>query len=276
VAWNGKNQAGQYLAPGAYKYQLAVQLVGRPGEKTFEGALQVDGASPVVSIAADPDLFSPDGDGYDDTMNFIPAIQDDCGVRSWVIRVKNTNDAVVKQIVGMGPPPARVVWDGRGDDGKVVPQANRYGYSIQVRDCCSNVSEAAGTVRIKTDYYVNKQADGSLMINLEGVEFDTAKYNIRTNSFEILDRAASILLRSYVLSMKVRVEGHTDSQGGYDYNIDLSKNRSKEVMKYLIGKGVAAERLSFAGFGPTKAIADNATVEGRQRNRRVELVLRKE
>ena len=72
---------------------------------------------------------------------------------------------------------------------------------------------------------------------------------------------------------KIVVEGHTDSQGGAAYNQTLSQQRAQAVRDYLVGRGIAADRVTFQGFGLSRPIADNATAEGRAINRRVEIVV---
>ena len=67
--------------------------------------------------------------------------------------------------------------------------------------------------------------------------------------------------------------GHTDAQGKDEYNQKLSDGRAKAVMDYLVSRGVAANRLSSKGFGETQPIADNATLDGRHANRRVEIIV---
>ena len=74
-------------------------------------------------------------------------------------------------------------------------------------------------------------------------------------------------------SLEIEIHGHTDNQGEEDYNQTLSENRAKAVYNYLIGKGIAKERLSYKGFGESKPIATNDTKEGRQLNRRTEYVI---
>jgi outer membrane protein OmpA-like peptidoglycan-associated protein len=73
-------------------------------------------------------------------------------------------------------------------------------------------------------------------------------------------------------ALKLSIEGHTDSTGGADHNRQLSTARARAVFGALVGLGVAPSRLSSKGFGPDKPLADNATEEGRAKNRRVELV----
>ena len=84
-----------------------------------------------------------------------------------------------------------------------------------------------------------------------------------------MNEAAETLLRNPGLI--VEVGGHTDSQGNADYNRGLSERRAKTVRDYLIGRGVDADRLTWRGYGEEQAIADNATAEGRDQNRRVVL-----
>jgi outer membrane protein OmpA-like peptidoglycan-associated protein len=72
---------------------------------------------------------------------------------------------------------------------------------------------------------------------------------------------------------KLTVEGHTDNIGGDPYNLDLSKRRALAVKEALIAQyGIATDRLTNAGFGASRPVESNDTLEGRARNRRVELV----
>ncbi len=72
---------------------------------------------------------------------------------------------------------------------------------------------------------------------------------------------------------KMVVEGYTDSQGSASSNQDLSQRRAQAVRDYLASRGIAGDRITAQGFGPTRAIADNASAEGRANNRRVEIVV---
>ena len=72
-------------------------------------------------------------------------------------------------------------------------------------------------------------------------------------------------------SVKIQIAGHTDNIGNAADNLKLSENRSKAVIGYLTGKGIAASRLSYKGFGATQPLADKKTEEGRALNRQTEL-----
>ncbi|MEZ4472626.1 MAG: OmpA family protein [bacterium] len=102
----------------------------------------------------------------------------------------------------------------------------------------------------------------------EQVFFDTNKATIRKVSFELLDQVASVLKNAKFVT-KVRVEGHTDDRGKDDKNKKLSQDRAESVRKYLIDKGISADRLEAVGYGEERPIASNKTAAGRQQNRRV-------
>ena len=106
---------------------------------------------------------------------------------------------------------------------------------------------------------------------LNGVTFATNKAELDPDATTILDSAAAALNKH--VELKVEVGGHTDSVGSDQHNQKLSERRAKAVRDYLIGKGVAADRLTAAGYGESKPIDNNDTDEGRARNRRVELKL---
>lgn len=102
------------------------------------------------------------------------------------------------------------------------------------------------------------------------INFDTGKHAIKAESRPVIEQVVALLRENPAL--KLSVEGHTDDTGEAEGNKRLSTARAKAVMAALVEAGVAAERLSSAGFGREKPLADNKTEEGRAKNRRVELV----
>jgi OmpA-OmpF porin, OOP family len=103
------------------------------------------------------------------------------------------------------------------------------------------------------------------------VYFDTRKAKIKKVSYPLLDDVARAL--TDYPTIKVRIEGHTDSQGKDKFNKGLSQRRADSVRKYLIGKGIDASRMVAEGFGEEVPIADNRTNDGRAQNRRVEFFI---
>jgi len=104
------------------------------------------------------------------------------------------------------------------------------------------------------------------------IQFDFGKDTIKPESGHILDDIATILKDHPELTL-VRVEGHTDIVGTAEYNQSLSERRARAVVRALVARSVAPERLAAAGFGFTRPIASNATALGRAKNRRVEFVI---
>lgn len=94
---------------------------------------------------------------------------------------------------------------------------------------------------------------------------------LTAESAPVLEDAAYIIGKCP--DMVVQVAGHTDSRGGRDYNQNLSQDRARSVVDYLVQQGVAIERLTSVGFGETQPIATNRSVVGRQKNRRIEFTI---
>ncbi len=110
-----------------------------------------------------------------------------------------------------------------------------------------------------------------LIVNISGVLFDTGKYTLRPGAREKLAKVSGIIL-AYP-SLKLEVEGHTDSVGTDEYNMKLSENRANSVRDYLVQQGINTSSIAARGFGESQPVATNDTAAGRQQNRRVELVV---
>jgi len=76
-------------------------------------------------------------------------------------------------------------------------------------------------------------------------------------------------------NITIQVNGHTDSVGTYQYNIELSEKRAKSVVEYLENKGIEKKRMTYKGYGYTKPIAENQTQEGKKINRSTEILILK-
>jgi outer membrane protein OmpA-like peptidoglycan-associated protein len=102
-----------------------------------------------------------------------------------------------------------------------------------------------------------------------GIHFDTGKFVILPDSGQILGEIVKLLQQNP--DLKLRVEGHTDNQGNAAANQALSEKRAQAVVAWLATHGIPAARLTAKGFGQAHPVADNATEDGRAKNRRVEL-----
>ena len=110
-----------------------------------------------------------------------------------------------------------------------------------------------------------------LVVNMSDVLFDSGRYTLRPLAREKLSKISGIVL-AYP-SLKLAVEGNTDSVGTEAFNQQLSEQRAQGVRAYLTQQGVPESSTTAAGFGKSRPIASNDTSDGRQQNRRVELVV---
>lgn len=125
---------------------------------------------------------------------------------------------------------------------------------------------------LKTDSgSLAEQLERERKVDLYGIYFDTAKATLKPESEATLQQVLGVLEADPPL--RLVIAGHTDSEGGDDYNQSLSERRAAAVVAWLTGKGIAAERLSSEGLGESRPVADNASEAGRALNRRVEVRL---
>ncbi len=114
--------------------------------------------------------------------------------------------------------------------------------------------------------------DRGLVVTMGDLLFDFDSYSIRKDTREKLDKIAEIVKEKYP-DREIIVEGHTDNVGNRGYNKSLSEKRARSVSEVLKSQ-LGHDKFSFKGFGQDKPVSDNATKEGRQKNRRVEIIIK--
>ncbi|HAE64310.1 OmpA family protein [Acinetobacter johnsonii] len=121
-----------------------------------------------------------------------------------------------------------------------------------------------------TGVEVNRNPDGSVGLIMPGnITFDTNKSNIKPNFYSTLNKVAQTLTEDN--KSGILVTGYTDSTGNDSINIPLSQARAQSVASYLASQGLSTTRINAQGQGSANPIASNATAEGREQNRRVEI-----
>lgn len=135
-------------------------------------------------------------------------------------------------------------------------------------DKCPKVSGVAsngGCPELKTD-------DKRLFQKaLQGIQFEAGSAAIRPVSLNILNQVAGVLIANSTYLVEIR--GHTDNAGTPETNLILSQKRAESVKRFLISKGISADRLTTSGFGGTVPLSDNNTAAGKAKNRRVEFIV---
>ncbi|MBO9700149.1 MAG: OmpA family protein [Sporocytophaga sp.] len=153
-----------------------------------------------------------------------------------------------------------------------LPSGKNYGITIEKKGklfYSDNVflSEKDGYKELKNDVQLQSAKSGATVV-LKNIFFDSGKSDLRPESTIELQKLVKLLQENP--SIKIEISGHTDNTGNADANIALSKTRAQKVSEYLSSSGISNNRLIYKGYGSAKPIADNATEEGRQKNRRTE------
>ena len=171
----------------------------------------------------------------------------------------------------------------RADAARAAAEAERERAEASLRDAeaeSSRVRESAerekAELRDRLRQQLNviletRETARGLIVNLSDVLFDTGKSTLKPGAREKLARVSGILVTHP--DLKLEIEGHTDSVGSDSYNQSLSERRAESVRAYLVSQNIAAQTITTAGFGESRPVATNDTAAGRQRNRRVELVV---
>lgn len=122
-----------------------------------------------------------------------------------------------------------------------------------------------------TAKWIGTMTDRGLRLTVDAIFFEVDKANLRAEGVRKIGEFVELIQQNS--SRLVYIEGHTDSTGEVAYNQQLSEQRAHTVRSALLAKGVTPARLVAKGYGETQPIASNATKEGRQQNRRVEVLI---
>jgi OmpA-OmpF porin, OOP family len=157
-----------------------------------------------------------------------------------------------------------------------VPETIPAATPMNLADTVTIIKLPEGDIKVETGSFLdllNKEATDNSLDSTKALTFDNV--NFATGS-AVLTEGSKTQLSDLVKIMKaypkvaIKIEGHTDSIGNAQSNKKLSLNRATSVMQFLQTNGVDAARMSVSGLGSDKPRADNATIEGRAKNRRIE------
>lgn len=153
------------------------------------------------------------------------------------------------------------------DDGCPDPDNDEDGI-LDADDTCPNEPETQNGISDDDGCPDFIRIEGTLITTFDAVRFATGSDEILEDSFPMLTELANVLRVNS--SMRIRIEGHTDSSGDDEQNLDLSRRRAESVRRFLVDHGASEGLLSAEGYGETRPRDDNTTARGRRRNRRVE------
>jgi outer membrane protein OmpA-like peptidoglycan-associated protein len=143
----------------------------------------------------------------------------------------------------------------------------------QAKSLAAGIAVRAQELAQQVEALQTAETDRGLVLTLGSVLFESGKANLRSGAQRTVERVAEFL--NEYPDRSILVEGFTDSEGSESYNRDLSKRRAQAVRDLLVRHGVDGSRVETEGYGEQFPVANNATAEGRQQNRRVEIVVGK-
>jgi outer membrane protein OmpA-like peptidoglycan-associated protein len=236
----------------------------------YEAKVKVDGKEQIVELVIGVDEFGclpdRDGDGVPDMVDKCPDLP---GVKMLDGCRDRDGDTVLDHVDDCPDEPGLVRLKGCPDKG--LGDRDKDG-TIDKDDLCPDVpgpKENKGCPKL-----VNKQQE-EIINKASKVLFATALADLRPESLDILDKLAQVIfdLNAKYGKLAIRIEGHTDSDGTNEMNLELSRNRARSVRDYLVNKGVDPFSITTAGYGEERPIDTNATPQGKQNNRRTEIAI---
>lgn len=171
--------------------------------------------------------------------------------------------------------PIKGITDAKGNFSVLVPKGDIY--DVRYNTFGGDVKNKQITVQSQEGMYTYQldiKFDPPKIFTLENVFFDTGKSSLRAESYKALNDLVEVL--KLKPTMLIEIGGHTDNIGSPEANLKLSFNRANAVKNYLVGHGIAGERVSVQGYGDTQPVGSNETNEGRQQNRRTVVQIIKE
>lgn len=158
----------------------------------------------------------------------------------------------------------------------ILPLNKNYGYFIEHQNyypLSGNIDlrGVSEQTKLRKNFILYTYSDiirKKLSIPLENVFFESNKYKLKPESYTELDRFISFLQKNN--NLRVEISGHTDNEGSTEHNKNLSLQRAKSVLDYIVSKGVDPKRIISKGYGESMPIAPNDTEKGKAKNRRVE------
>lgn len=209
------------------------------------------------------DVVEIHGDSLHKLIEFETVLTHNADVSSWKISIANSQAQPVRTLSGSGTPPQTVTWDGICDDGTLLLANELYRYQLELTYADNSLA-----VSPKRYFGVNKKTIVSL--NLSSGAFKTDSDELTGDAKAILKDAAQ-KIRQYPNEL-ITIDGHSDNIGDATYNMELSERRANAALEYLVtAENLSRKRLVARGFGETRPVASNATEEGRDINRRIEI-----
>jgi outer membrane protein OmpA-like peptidoglycan-associated protein len=271
-SWDGKDESGQVLPDGIILAQLSVNYGGNIDAKSPQVRLELDSTPPQVALTLGPQIVRP---GTQNAV-LIPArieIQatDKHGIGGWKLEVRDQSGKLFRAFSGNGQAPQPLIWDGSNGAGLQVESGTSYIFWPYAKDKLGNwgKGEPQAMVVLLKELHFDIASDAL---------FDPGKADVRISAYQQLKDLKDVILKHHQAGTVVDIIGNTDNEptvhSVYADNKALSMARAKAVIKFLVTLLDMDESiLNPVGMGDTHPVASNDSPEGREKNRRVEVII---
>ena len=287
--WDGTSTSGQTAPDGAYVATLEVEHRNGTIREAATGTIALgtidDSDAPAVALRFAPQIFSPDGDGVDDTVTVTVNAVDASPIADWSIVVRDLSGGVFYEYAGGNDPTRSFEWNGLNDAGDRVEMATDYVVEYEVTDVMGNV--ATGSEILTVDI-LTVERFGMRKIDLPDIIFEgyTTRYlnwnkDLSEQNVIVLDRIGAMLQK--FPQYQIELHGHAVSVLYYDEElsdlehvqtlIPLSEGRSATILDAMEMRGIDTARFEREWWGKLRPLVPFSDLEGRFINRRVEFYL---
>ena len=309
LMWNGQNDAGKLVSDGTYTAQFTALDARDYQYFQRDATVEVDTVPTEFKIQAEPLLIESSLEADTETSSNAARITntpvvhiqtpDLDRIAHWELKMVASGGEVIGTREGDCPMSRTIVWDSR-ERPQFVKVSEAYHFEMTIHDLAGNSSDQTAPLQLidlstrelteketpapqeedapseetpcQHETAKREQEDSEVVLTLPGIAFDTGSYEINDDYWSVLEEVTEALLK--YPEAQASIEGHTDSIGDADYNLELSYQRADAVKRYLTDIfGISPTRLTTVGYGEERPIADNDAESIRHRNRRVEVVL---
>ena len=274
--WDGKNRQGKLSPDGLYAIWSEAEYIERPMYKSPPVIIRLDSKGPRINAAVSALQFSPDQDGYADTVKFFLSIKDYSSINKYrfvineLIYIKGKLQRnPVKVWQAKGKYPKKIIWNGVNSKGLYVLGMGKYEYTLESVDKYGN-RNISKPKKFQTGMQFFNTKKGLKVIIAQ------AKFNSSNTSMDSQTRRS---IHKFLTELKkyptyrVRIEAHTSNEGDEQENLIISEKRAKIVKRYMRSHGLSESRIGFQGGGEVNPIRKGPELPDLIKNDRVEFAL---
>ncbi len=270
IEWDGRI-GGRPAEEGVYEAEIETEYADGAVTRSGRQKMEVDNSPPKAVISASPKAPRKKPGEY--TL-LIPAVfgiraEDRSGVDGWELIVRDHKKRIFFSRKGDGPPPARLIWDGKNNEGQYAKTGRVYYYSIRVKDALGNESETSPAEQVVVIKEMRMTLSSDTL-------FKSGKSEVIISAYKSVKKTLKDAF--YNDNTEITVTGHTDSKespGKYGSREELSLARAKAVKYFMVNlMGLTGHEIRTEGKGDTEPVSPNDTEKNRSKNRRVEVVIK--